>query len=63
MGRVSRTAGGGRVGRADQVGRVGRARAERNRSVTTNRTRAEEAGIAETEIAGVVEANTRRKSR
>lgn len=29
----------------------------------TNRTRAEEAGIAETEIAGVVEATTRRKSR
>ena len=40
--RVSRTAGGGRVGRANQVGRVGRARGERNRSVTTNRTRAED---------------------
>ncbi len=47
--------GGGRVGGANQVGRVGRARGERNRSVTTNRTRVEEAKIVETEIAGVVE--------
>ncbi len=40
---------GGRVGRANQVGKVGRARGERNRCVTTNRTRVEEAGIAETD--------------
>ena len=47
--RVSRTTRGGRVGRANQVGKVGRARGEKNRSVITNRTRAEEAGIAETD--------------
>ncbi len=46
-GRISSTARCGRVGRANQVGKVRRAKGERNRFVTTNRTRVEEAGIAE----------------
>lgn len=45
-GQLGRTARGGRVGRA---GRVGRVIGKRNRSVTTDKTRAKEAGIAKTD--------------
>ena len=54
-GRVNKTAGRRRVGRASRIDRVGRTRGEGNRSVTINRTRAEEAGTIETEAVGVVE--------
>ena len=60
-GRVSRTDRGGRVGGTNQISRVGRARRERNRSITTNRTRVEDTKIVETEIGGVVE-NKREES-
>lgn len=55
-GRVSRTARDERVGGPNQGGRVGRARGERNKPVTTNRTRVAKGGIVETEISGVVDA-------
>lgn len=47
-GRVNKTARRGRAGRASRIGRVGRTRGEENRSVTINRTKAEEVGTIET---------------
>ena len=55
-GRVSRIAGVEELVELIKLVGFEGARGERNRSVTTNRTRVEEAKIVETEIAGVVKA-------